>query len=318
MENKFSKFLSRNFIFCDVGAREGLEEPWKTYKNFIDVVSFEPDLQEYEELKKRKTERDIVLPYALLNEEKKLNLNFTKSKGSTSIYEPNSVFLERFPDADRFMVEEKKIVDTTTLDILFEKKVLEEMDFIKLDTQGAELDILIGGEKLLDENILGVQVEVEFKRMYRSQPLFNEVDMFIRDKFGLVLFDIRKTYWKFKEGRGKGPSKGQLIFGDALYFRDPYEIPKWCEQFEIEEAKNKIIMACLMGIIYGYPDYSICVLNQPTIVKRMGVTLNNKLRSLIIQYSRCIKFSFLGSRKIWKIANLLSKIFEPDNLKIVK
>ena len=62
------------------------------------------------------------------------------------------------------MVEEKKIVDTTTLDILFEKKVLEEMDFIKLDTQGAELDILMGGEKLLDEKILGVQVEVEFKR----------------------------------------------------------------------------------------------------------------------------------------------------------
>ena len=70
MKNKFLNFLNRNFIFYDIGARSGLEEPWKFYRNFIDVVSFEPDLQEYEELKKRKTDRDIVLPYALLKEEK--------------------------------------------------------------------------------------------------------------------------------------------------------------------------------------------------------------------------------------------------------
>ena len=43
MINQFSNILSRNFIFCDIGARYGLEEPWKSYRNLIDVISFEPD-----------------------------------------------------------------------------------------------------------------------------------------------------------------------------------------------------------------------------------------------------------------------------------
>ena len=114
--NHFSDFFNRNFIFCDVGARWGLEEPWKSQRNLINVVSFEPDKEEYENLNIRKKQQDIVLPYALCNEEKKLSFNLTKSRGCSSMYQPNLSYLERFPDVERFIVEEKAIVDSTTLD----------------------------------------------------------------------------------------------------------------------------------------------------------------------------------------------------------
>ena len=61
---------------------------------------------------------------------------------------------------------------------------------------------------MITENIIGLQVEVEFKEIYNNQPLFAEVDLYIRKIFGLELFDIRKVYWKYKEGRGIGPNKG--------------------------------------------------------------------------------------------------------------
>ena len=144
-DNIFFNFLNRNFIFCDVGARWGLEEPWKSYRSFINVVSFEPDYEEYKKLERIKTERDIVLPYALYNEEKKLNLNLTKSRGCSSIYEPNHSFLARFPDVERFIVEAKEEVDSTTLDNLYKQLTIQNLDFIKFDVQGAELDILRGG-----------------------------------------------------------------------------------------------------------------------------------------------------------------------------
>lgn len=313
MKNPFSILSSRNFIFGDVGARGGLEEPWASFRNFIDVVSFEPDQEEYEELIKRKTDRDIVLPYALFNEEKKLNLNLTKSSGCSSIYEPNYTFLKRFPDVDRFTVEKKEIIKTTTLDTLYEKKIIKNLDFIKIDTQGSELDILRGGVKILNEKILGVQIEVEFKPLYTSQPLFAEVDRFIRDHLGLVLFDIKKVYWKYKYGRGIGSNKGQLIFGDALYFRDPYELPKWCDQISKTEAENKMVMACFMGIIYGYPDYSLCLLEQLKTCQWMKTEKIDNLKSIVKATAKRLKYSGKGYGIIWKYFNLIVNIFAPEH-----
>jgi FkbM family methyltransferase len=308
----FSDFFNRNFIFCDVGARWGLEEPWKTQRNFIDVVSFEPDKEEYEILNRRKKQQDIVLPYALCNEEKQLSFNLTKNRGCSSIYQPNLSYLERFPDVERFTVEEKTIVDSTTLDHLYDRNIIKNVDFIKLDTQGSELDILKGGEKLINEQIIGIQVEVEFKPMYKSQPLFHDIDIFLREKLGFELFDIRKSYFKYNEGRGIGPSKGQLMFGDALYFRNPYEMPQWCGCFEDEEIQNKIIMACFMGVLYGYPDYSLCLLEKAAVVNSINLEKYNKLKSFIIKDAHSIKYSFKGSGKIWNLLRIISKAFEPD------
>lgn len=313
MMDCFSEYCSRNFVFCDVGARWGLEEPFKSYRDCVDVISFEPDQDEYEELSNKKMNRDLVLPYALYKEVKQINLNLTKNRGCSSIYEPNHAFLANFPDVERFNVEKNTEVQATTLDNLYINKKLKKLDFIKLDTQGAELDILKGGKNMITENIIGLQVEVEFKEIYNNQPLFAEVDLYIRKIFGLELFDIRKVYWKYKEGRGIGSSKGQLIFGAALYLRSPYELPNWCSQFGDEEARNKITMACLMGMVYGYPDYSLCILERPELLQWMNKETISGLKTIIYKYTSCNKISFWGSGKIYNIFQMLSKLFEPDH-----
>ena len=66
-------------------------------------------------------------------------------------------------------------------------------DFVKLDTQGTELYILEGMQHTLKRAIFGVEVEVEFIEMYKNQPLFNEVDIFMR-KLGFHLFDLKKYF----------------------------------------------------------------------------------------------------------------------------
>jgi len=313
MMDCFSEYCSRNFVFCDVGARWGLEEPFKSYRDCVDVISFEPDQEEYEELSNKKMNRDLVLPYALYSEEKIINLNLTKARGCSSIYKPNISFLNKFPDVERFDVEETEEVQATTFDTLFKHQIIQQLDFIKLDTQGTELDILRGGEKLINDNIIGLQIEVEFKQMYNGQPVFSEIDHYIRNKFELELFDIRKACWKYIEGRGIGPSKGQLIFGDALYFRNPFELPNWCSQFGEEEAKNKVIMACFMGMIYGYPDYSLCILERPELLQLVDEQVIRELKIYISNLVRCKRFSFRGSGKIHNIFYMLSQLFKPDH-----
>lgn len=146
-DKHFRDAMNRNFIFCDIGARWGLEEPWKSYRNLIDVISFEPDQEEFVELNQKKEGQDHILPYALSNEIQKLTLNLTKNRGCSSLYVPNHTFLHRFPDEERFTVEKKEAIDTTTLDNLYHQSIISELDFLKIDVQGAELDILQGGER---------------------------------------------------------------------------------------------------------------------------------------------------------------------------
>src|SRR5207249_2189584 len=63
-------------------------------------------------------------------------------------------------------------------------------EFIKLDTQGSELDILRTVDDSQWPDVLAVEVEVEFAELYTNQPLFFDVDGFLRSK-GMVLFDLR-------------------------------------------------------------------------------------------------------------------------------
>jgi hypothetical protein len=198
-----------------------------------------------------------------------------------------------------------------SLDALHSDKIINNMDFIKIDVQGAELDILKGGINFLSENILGVEVEVEFQSLYECVPHFSDIDSFIRKSLGLQIQDLRKAYWKYSEGINIGATKGQLVFGDALYFRPPQDIISWCSNFHTFEASNKLDMACLMGIVYGYLDYSLCLLNQPLINDFMEIDKINCWRSLIYHYGKSLYYNGKGASYFSDFFNLLYRMCQP-------
>ena len=103
-----------------------------------------------------------------------------------------------------------------SLDNILEENNIENPDFIKLDTQGSELDILKGGINTLQSDILGLEIEVEFAKMYKDQHLFSDTDIFAKE-IGFFLFDIQRFYFKRKMGMKLGGSKGQITFGNSLY-----------------------------------------------------------------------------------------------------
>jgi FkbM family methyltransferase len=310
---KINSIIPRNFDFCDVGARWGIEEPWKFFRSIISIISFEPDNEEYESLKIDKDTKDMLYSYALSNKKMNMSLNLTKSRGCSSLYKPNYEFLKNYSDADRFQIESTAKVATTSLDNLYNDKIFTNCDFIKIDVQGAELDILKGGEKFLQENILGIQVEVEFQPLYENQPLFSDVDSFIRNHLGLQIQDLRKSYWKYPEGINIGANKGQLVFGDALYFRSPHEIVSWCSNFNKDEASSKLQMACFMGIVYGYLDYSLCLLNQPSISDFLEMSKTNSWKTLILNYGKSLSYKGKGAGRLSSLFNLLGRMCQPTH-----
>jgi len=172
------------------------------------LISFEPDKEAYDLILKEAEVNHNIYPYALLDENKKLSINLTKKRSCSSSYKPNKKFLNKFPEIDRYEIEDTILTEAVSLDYLYNNKKISNIDFIKIDVQGASLDVLKGGNNCLYENILGIEVEVEFQPIYEKQSLFSDVDSYIRDNLGLQIQDLSKHYWKYPEGINVGSTKG--------------------------------------------------------------------------------------------------------------
>lgn len=111
-------------------------------------------------------------------------LKFHAGKNSTllqgSLYEPleNAIHISK---ADGFSIVN---VDCISLDD-FIKQGNKKPDLLWIDTQGSEFNILLGlGEFLYGVSVL--HIELFMHEEYKSTPLFDEVDYFLKDKFRLV------------------------------------------------------------------------------------------------------------------------------------
>ena len=107
---------------------------------------------------------------------------------------------------------------TASLDELGQSLALPQCDFLSLDTQGSELDILKGAEITLN-NCVGLQLEVSFAELYEGQPLFSDIDAFLRSKgFVFIRFEGFQEYAPLVTGVESRGEKMQ-VSADAIYFR---------------------------------------------------------------------------------------------------
>jgi len=312
MSDAIKKILSRNIHFCDVGARWGISEPWKDIHDIIDLVYFEPDKEEFEVLKTRMRANDKGYDCALYSESKPIELNLMKARECSSILHPNFAFLERFPHELLEMYEVEKIVSiqAKSIDDIYASDKNLNIDFIKLDVQGAELDILKGGKIFLENNLVGAEIEVEFQPLYKDQPLFSDLDVYMRNNTGLELYDLTKHFCKYRSGVKNCSKKGQMVFGDALYLRSPFTIIEWSSRFDKQEAANKIISACVTGMIYGYLDYSLAIIQQDGIENILDTSVVKKMESILVKHSKSLNLEFRGSNRVSAAFSYLGRIFQ--------
>ena len=124
--------------------------------------------------------------------------------GSTgsSVYEEQVAYKGRH--LDRQVIALKMI----RLDDLLASHSASHFQFIKLDVQGAELDVLSGGSQILN-GAEAVLLEVSFLEYNKGAPQFADVVAFMNAK-GFVVFDILDCYREKKD---------ILIQSDILFVR---------------------------------------------------------------------------------------------------
>ena len=205
----------------DVGARDGVDARWDRFAAVIDVTAFEPDEAECERLNRESGALAYparFLPHALWREvADDVPFHVANWPVASGLYPPNEEFLRSFPEARALLAtREVRGISTSTLDRVREEKGFG-CDVLKLDVEGAELDVLRGGDEVLAQ-ALALEVEVELNPLFEGQPLFADIDAHLRER-GWALQGLRRTSWR--RGARLDPAEsadgGQIVAADALY-----------------------------------------------------------------------------------------------------
>jgi FkbM family methyltransferase len=198
--------------YLDIGAANfSLPQRWSYFSNRIQPILFEPDKRSFQDLNGGSS---IVHNVALGEKREVRPFYLTRKPACSSIYLPNRQFLDNFPDSSRWDVVQHVSLEVCPLDDL-----QIEAHFIKIDTQGSELEILKGSKNTLNA-VLGIEIEVSFSEIYQGQPLFGDVCDFLYGQ-GFEFIDFVSLY---RYNRKDLDRTGQLAFADALFLRSPRTI----------------------------------------------------------------------------------------------
>ena len=271
---KKSGHLDRvHMTVCNVGSRkleskdDYASQGWGIFAPQLTIYGFDADADacdaanaDIESRQVNWTEKHI--PLALGKSVGESTLYVTKDPMCSSLYPPNEPYIARFNNLPEvasldFTVE----IETTTLDNFCQTEGINGIDFLQVDVQGADLQVLEGASKILSSSILGIQIEVAFSELYVNQPLFADVDTYMR-KQGFTFFHLKVGLRE----RARSPIlssefRGQLLWGDAYYFRD------LIREDIITDLKtpDKILkLACIADII-DFPDYALELLEYLTL-----------------------------------------------------
>lgn len=254
-------FAKNKLVVVDVGARYGGEQHWAAYGDQMALIGFEPDEAECKALNdKFSSKGHQYFPLALHRDKRERPFYVTEFDASSGFYQNDMAFWSRFDDSAGLHVKKTINMDTVDFDSFSEEQHIEHVDFMKLDVEGAELDILEGSRKYLNKGImLGASIEVRFFESSR-QPVFSEIDTFMR-KIGFRLYDLefyRRARAALPEAidyTGMPTKKGQIVIADTLYLRDAV-----AEINALEKAKwddTSVLKLTSLYEVFGLSDCAI-------------------------------------------------------------
>src|ERR1051325_10323919 len=163
----------------DIGANpiDG-DPPYKAMlaAGLCQVTGFEPQGAALAKLEQSKGPHEQYLPYAV-GDGTERTLHVCELEGMTSLLVPDPAHLALFNLFPTWGTVKQQIpITTRKLDDIAE---ITALDFLKMDVQGAEREVLAHGRTKLADTV-AIQTEVSFVPLYKDQPSFGDMDLALR------------------------------------------------------------------------------------------------------------------------------------------
>jgi FkbM family methyltransferase len=146
---ELSVFKNDPVVICDVGARGGFEPQWQVFGSQAIFIGFEPDAEESAYLQNSATSANYqIYPLALGKQREQRLFSVCRYPAGSSFYPADLEFIRRFPPeyTEDLTVVQTLEMETISLDEFVRDYKIANIDFIKLDVEGSELDILQGAQ----------------------------------------------------------------------------------------------------------------------------------------------------------------------------
>jgi len=300
LNNALGKLGINNFVIVDVGAK-GQIETINGIESISEIHAFEPNPIEFALLenkyKKHAFKKLHINCVGLSEAIGKASFMLANNAAMSSLLKPDlKNYKKHFGNYKAYKYWENCIetaeeieINLDTLDHYFTPN--KPIDYIKIDTQGAELAILKGAEKILQQGLIKVlKVEVATVATYEHQPLFSDIDIYLR-QYNYILVD----FLTYRENPSYLLGEDQEIHfapsGDAIYYYAPNSVSA------IENIKKGIIINQL-----GYVSLALHILESTSLSK--------------IEISDLILKSKNKSHKKWK--KIAKDILPPLLIKLLK
>jgi FkbM family methyltransferase len=254
--NWLHSYLSDPLYIIDAGARGDLE--WlKKIASIANVYAFDPDPEAIAQLSKKYKAhpfKKLELFQEAIDRNNAESILYKTSRPSmSSLLSPEpenynmqyALYGQKSDWKNNLKITEEIKVNSIGIDEIVKRENIQNIDLLKLDTQGNELDILKSAEQTIKEgNIKIIITEVSMFPIYKNQALFSDLDIWLREN-DFIMADYR-VYPPEPWHRGKKVLKNERTVyatsGDAVYLLNPNK-PKNYNQKSTE--KTALVMAML-------------------------------------------------------------------------
>jgi FkbM family methyltransferase len=276
------------------GYRVSLNVP-EPFRSEVLHVLFDADREAVERMEKGSDaahseqlgERRLY-PYCLGRARGPAKLHITANNYASSLLEPDPDFLSYYAQIGigpayydvtyRDMLEVKRTVEVQveSLDGLLADGLIAadaRPDFLSIDTQGYELEVLEGAREAIT-GVVGIVCEVEMQPMYRGQPLLGDVLVHMT-KCGFV-FAGYTSYYEASPYRAPIGMRGNVLpaFGDALFLRDPKALAR--SQLPAEQRYLMLMKLALVAVNFAQIEFALATLEQ---AKQIGAGLGAEVHA---------------------------------------
>jgi|TARA_B110000459_G_scaffold10724_1_gene10884 FkbM family methyltransferase len=272
-----NKNLNQKFTLLDIGAANGANGRWNIVSDKLSTILVEPHKESAKNLKSEGLE--VIESVLHSEDDKEIKFYNTRKPMCSSFYRPNFNHLKNFLDKERFEIISEDTFNSKSLDTEIVK--FTQPNFIKIDTEGSELDILKGSKNTL-LNVFGLEVECSFHQLREGQPLFEEIRSYLKD-FDFVFIDfVSMIKWE-KDNFG---FSGQPQITDVLFLKNEETIIKKFKKKEIslDDLINYLVILItyeridILKYVYKKTEISLKFIEEIIKILEMKKSKLNKLK----------------------------------------